>query len=384
MAYLIHSNPLNLHGSWIKSFPLVLWENDNVHWTALNFLLDHYTGNNLESIKLYAQHLQDFFSQLECEPRYKDAQDIDDSFLKAFKQSIILRNEQQNTKSYAIQILRSVLKYCCWLQDSGYASNLVGETKLHRIRIKVSESGKIQHRLTVESRSKSQSARAPRTSWIELLKKYGFKTFSTQERFSLMLDWGRTLGLRAHEVVNLKVSDLPSLKSAEKAIESGNLLYISLKVEKGSKESTLKVSPLLIKETWIYINSTREEVIKKVKKANNKAIARAKKNQKQPPALYDDLGYLFLSEQSGLSLTKNTFSNQVRKAFLEACEAGELTEMERVWAHGLRHNFVTTMLKKHDEEGIPNPEVITRQASRHGSEGAMETYTTERYNPNFE
>lgn len=384
MAYLLHSKKTKLHGKAVKGFPLILWNDDKVHWVALHYMLDKYNGENLSSIGLYGQHLQDLFTQIEGQDGYSDAQDLDDDFLKAFKQSILERNDGKTNRNYAKQVLGTVIRYCKWLEDEGFSRNLIGETKLHRIRIKITDKGKLQHRLAKSNKLDTTPLRAPRTNWIELIKPYGPKTPRVLKRFCLMMDWARVLGLRGHEVTALKTRDVPSLKAAEKAILTGNELDIKLTVTKGSKDAVVRAQPLLVKQTRDYIDTLRDEVVADVIKKNKKAIAAARKTGKPIPPLYKDEGYLFLSEGTGTKLHDKTFSNQVRSAFLVACEAGVLSEEERVWTQGLRHNFVVIFLKKQDKAGVPRPEAVTRQASRHGSDKAMEPYITERYNPTFE
>ena len=92
---------------------------------------------------------------------------------------------------------------------------------------------------------------------------------------------------------------------------------------------------------------------------------------------------MFLSERSGDPLLPSSFSREIRTGFLKAVDAGDLTEDERVWCHGLKHIFSVVLLKRLDEKGVRRPEAVARQATRHSSEGAMEPYLTERFNDDF-
>jgi integrase len=98
---------------------------------------------------------------------------------------------------------------------------------------------------------------------------------------------------------------------------------------------------------------------------------------------YIEPKYIFLSDKTGSTLLPGSFSNSIRTAFLRAVDAGDLTEDERVWCHGLRHYFSVVLLKKLDEKKVNRPEAVARQATRHGCDDAMEPYLTERFNESF-
>jgi integrase len=128
----------------------------------------------------------------------------------------------------------------------------------------------------------------------------------------------------------------------------------------------------LVKRTWEYIDIHRSSVIKTFKK-----IALDSYNK------YEEPKQIFLSEKTGMAMSPVSWSNSVRKAFLTAVEKGDLTEDERVWCHGLRHNFTTVLLRSLDDKGVKRPEAIARQSTRHGSDEAMEPYLNDRFNNDF-
>jgi len=372
MAYLRYTQKAKLYGAPTKGFPLLFTDDGKVHWLSLNYFLELTRSNAVSSIKTYARHLQDLFSQLEAEEEVVELDFIDDDYLLAYKSALIDRDGDINSDNYASQIIRTVLHYCKWLEDNRYVRNLIGNTTNHKIRIDISGDGNIKHPLS-KNRSKDKRASiAPRAGWIDIVKKYGPASSHVNARFELMIDWGRTVGLRALEACYLSISQLPSRETVEKAIETGVNVHILLTVTKGSRDKNIPINPLLLKKTWDYIDITRVEVVKKFKQ-------RAKDKHSQ----YKEPTYIFLSEKTGFALSPVSFSNSVRQAFLAAIDSGELTEDERVWCHGLRHNFVVTLFKALDDKKVPRTEAVARQVSRHGSNDAMEPYLTDRFNESF-
>lgn len=372
MAYVRYTTKAKLFGVALKGFPILFSEGGKVHWLSLNYFLDLLRSTELSSIKTYSSHLLDFLSQLEMEEELLDIGRIDEDFLIAYKSAIIDREAYLNTEGYATQILRTVLAFCKWLEDNRYVRNLIGETKNHRIRIKLTDKGRVMHSLSKTVDKEKRPSVAPRSDWIEIVKRYGPVTEHINARFELMIDWGRTAGLRAFEACYLTYSQLPTRETVENAIERGTNVHMLLTVTKGSKEQNIPVSPLLIKKTWDYIDTTRKQAVTKFKK-------RAKRKHK----VYEEPQHIFLSDKTGKTLSPVSFSNSIRKAFLAAVDAGELTEDERVWCHGLRHYFVVMLLKWLDEKKVQRPETVARQATRHGSNDAIEPYETERFNEEF-
>jgi site-specific recombinase XerD len=377
MAYLIKTKKANINGELVKGFPILLWENNDIHWLSLNFFIEKYRNTVVKSIGTYAQHLQDIYSQIEYQEGIEEISDIDDDFLIAYKASIRSRGitserKTENTKNYAAQIIGTVLLYCMWLEENGYSRNLIGTTKFHKIRITLTATGRIKHALSKHKSTDKKALRAPRESWVEIVKRYGPKGQYVNKRFELMVDWGRAAGLRADENCHLTVNQLPLRETAEKGILDGKNIYILLTHTKGSIDKSIPVNPLLIKRTWDFIDAERAALVQKIKIKI--------KNKKE---IYTENDFVFLSERSGDPLLPSSFSREIRTGFLKAVDAGDLTEDERVWCHGLKHIFSVVLLKRLDEKGVRRPEAVARQATRHSSEGAMEPYLTERFNEDF-
>ncbi|PMG67361.1 tyrosine-type recombinase/integrase [Vibrio lentus] len=382
MAHLRFASNLEVNGSKLKKFPFIITEQLKVHLLTLEYFLDLRASVSHTTLLTYAQHLSDFITQLEVgndglsydDPEYKDWDEIDDNWMEIYSNELIRRygSDSDNSKGYAGQVLRSVVAYLKWTQSKGYTSNLVGIGEENRLKLNISKSkrGGTVHPLAKKlSKEKSPAKTAPRMSWIEIVKSHThIKSRELSVRYELMVDWAVGLGLRAHEVCGLTVSQLPSRKAAEDAYINEENVFISIVISKGSKPKTLPVSPMLVKKTWDFVDRERKMVLSRVK-------SKAKKSR----VPFVDSDILFPSLRTGKELGPVTFSNQVRVAFLKAVNAGDLAEDQVVWAHGLRHRFATNQLKGADERGLKNPERITKHVTRHKHEQTLETYTVARF-----
>lgn len=369
MASVRYTSEIKLSGGMVNKFPLILSGQLKVNWLCLNYLLDMQSqGISAGSINTYAHHLCDLESQLEAEGSMAIDQ-VHDAWLIAYKNSIL---ERGNTEDYASQILRTCLSFFKWLEDEKYFTNLIGEDNYYRIRIKTLESGMLKHPAIKVIHKYKRRTITPRIEWINAIKPYGPAREDLANRFNLMIDWGVGLGLRAKEICALTISQLPTLETAQRAIRDGKNLQIKLSVTKGNVAAVIPVSPLLIKKTWDFINTDRLHVVER----------RTRKSLKDR-TVYHDTDYIFLSDETGEKLTSGYFSNSIRSAFLKAVKFGDLTMDERVWLHGLRHNFTANLLKSLDNSGVERAEAVARQVTRHGSAEAMEPYLTDRFNEAF-
>lgn len=362
----------SVRGVKIEGFPLILNDNYEVDWLTLEHFLDLHRSVEVSSLKLYANHLVDFLSQLEIDDLRLD--DINDDWLIAYKSSLLKRKNSsgiRNSGNYASQVLRTVVHYLYWLEQNKFVRYVIGQTKQYRVRIKVDERG-IKHPLTKNRTGKSKPTVTPRKEWIETVKTFGPAREDLAERFELMIDWGMSAGLRAHEICALTISQLPIKETAENALADGRKVYIRLTVTKGGKVDNISVSPLLIMRTWDYINFYRIDVVNKFKKKSESEYE-----------VYKTPDEIFLSSSTGQAITSKSISNSIRSAFLKAVDAKELTIDEKVWTHGLRHNFTNNLLKGLDAAGVKRPEAIARQASRHAHENSLEDYANERFNEDF-
>lgn len=382
MAHLRFTTKLEVNGSKVKKFPFIITDKLKVDLLTLEYFLDLRASVSHRTLLTYAQHLTDFITQLEVgndglsydDPEYKEWHEIDDNWFEEYSNELTTRYESDsdNSKGYVGQVLRTVVAYLKWTQSKGYTSNLIGTGEENRLVLNSSQSkkGGTVHPLAKKlMKNKSAARTAPRTRWIETVKSHThIKSRELSTRFELMVDWGVGVGLRAHEVCALTVSQLPSRESAEDAYINEENVYISIVVSKGDKPKTLPVSPMLVKKTWDFVDRERVAILSRVK-------SQAKKSR----VPFVDSDILFPSERTGKELHPSTFSNQVRSSFLNAVEAGDLAEDQIVWAHGLRHRHATNQLKGADELGIKNPERVTKHVTRHKHEQTLETYTVARF-----
>lgn len=375
MAFLRKTSNANLSGKTrVKGFPIILNEHYQVHTLSLRYFLHCLESVKPSSLGTYGAHICDFISQLEVDG--KDVSEIDDNWLEQYKQALIERDpeEDDNTENYACQVCRSVLSYCLWLTEKGYDPYLCGPTKNHRIQVSYGQSRRVKHKTITNSNKDKRHMQAPRSDWIEHIKPFGPQRPDLAKRFELMIDWGRLAGLRAHEICQLKHKHLPTRETADKAQKAERLLPVKLTETKGSRVETVRVPSSLVLATWDYIDLYRERTVKKFKKIH-------KKKRKRSP--YIESPTVFLSDKTGKPLNPISFSSSIRKAFLKAIEEGYLTADERVWTHGLRHNFVTKSLRENDKADQKHPERLAMQQTRHSSPEAMEPYLHDRYSEDF-
>jgi integrase len=372
MAHFRRTNEALIAGhEGVKGFPLILNNSFGVHWVSLRYFLSIFSqGVSLSSVHTYAQHIFDFINQLEHESGEGAGFDqVYDAWLVAYRDAIISRG---NTENYASQVLRSCIAFLMWLEEEKYICMVVGEGALYKVRVRRTAKGVILHPTTRCMNGDKRKSVAPRAEWIDIVKEYGPVDADLAARFELMIDWGAVLQLRAHEICALTISQLPELLSAENAIRDGRFLDITLVVTKGGRSKTIPVSPLLVKNTWDFIFSSRQKIVNKFKKFA------AKKRRS-----YSEPSEIFLSDKTGRGLSPASLSNAVRAAFLKAVEDKRLTVDERVWLHGLRHKGILSALRRLDAEGVERPEAVVRQISRHASNDAMEPYLTDRFNRDF-
>jgi integrase len=373
MAYIRKTDKAEIRGlKEVRGFPLILNHDYSVNWVCLNYMLSLCKYNSISSLKTYASHLVDFYTQLEVDGLA--VSEVNDDWLTAYKSYLIMRNGDgmENTQNYASQVIRTVLVYCHWLTQQQYHELLCGEGKQFKIQIISGNKGGIKHPLIKNQNHDKKHIAAPWSEWIEIVKIYGPQREDLAHRYELMLDWGRLAGLRAHEICLLKIWQIPSRDSALKAIQQKRELKIKLSVMKGGQEGYVSVLPSLIIKTRDYIDLYRNDIVKKFN-------ARARKKREN----YKKTEYVFLSDKTGSHVTPKGLSNAVRKAFLTALSNGKLTDDERVWLHGLRHNFISHEFKLADKMNIKNPENFVRYSSRHKSVNSLNDYSTGRYDEDF-
>jgi hypothetical protein len=241
LSYIRYTEKADINGAPIKGFPLIFDQDGHVNRVALCYFIEQSNSIVLGSLRTYARHLNDFFTQLEIDFNEVSFKKVNEDYLYTYEKALINREEWSNKKSYVSQIFRTVLHYCDWLEEKKYERNLIGTSSQYRIRIKKSDKGEIKHKLSKKPKDKEINS-APRTEWIESIKKHGPKKERVNARFELMIDWGRRLGLRAFEVCVLTIKQLPKLETAEKAIANEHDVYITLTVTKGGLEKKVSVS----------------------------------------------------------------------------------------------------------------------------------------------
>lgn len=368
MAYINYLDEVKLANKIYKKLPVILNNEHILNRLVLKYFLSHRVVWSENTRRTYSKHLCDFFSQLEVENPEASFDYIDDYWLEAYADQILERNP--NFPVYVSQILTTVIHFLVWCEDNEYCKNLIGTASTFKIKI-ISNEDSISHPLIkFYSRQKSPLKFAPKEEWIEkVLAVEHFKSNSLETRLSVMVDWGKDAGLRAHEICALNTDQIPARDRIEKSLIEKKNINITLSVTKGMKKSTIPVSPDLLKKTLDYIDFERKEIIKKFREK-----AQLTRKAYSPPK------EVFLSLKTGQALHPRTLSNQIRAGWCQAVKDGELTEDQHVWTHGLRHRFATNTLKGVSEKPhIRNPLQVTKILTRHKNGSTVDAYTASLY-----
>lgn len=364
MAYVDYADEVIFAGKSHKKFPLILNNEHIINRLTLKYFLSQRVLWSEGTLHTYTKHVCDFISQLELENKECSFDHIDEYWLEAYANQISNRNP--GSEGYVSQLLSSVIDFLFWCENNNYCKNLIGVTSKFKIKVFQTKNG-VTHNLVKYYNKQGASPKiAPRDEWIEtVLSEEYFKSEDLEIRFNLMVEWGRRCGLRAHEICALSVDQIPSRETLEQNIIEKNNSFIELTVTKGKKKARIPVSGILLKKTLDYIESERNQLIKKIK---NKA--RLQRKAYIPPQ------QVFISSTTGQALHRRTFSNQLRSRWLQALENGNLTQDQYVWVHGLRHRFATDKLKKISQlKHIRDPREVTKTLTRHSHSSTLDIYT---------
>lgn len=366
MAYIDYAAEVVFAGKSYEKFPLILDNNHNINRLILKYFLSQRVLWADSTIYTYTKHLYDFISQLEVENPECTFDHIDDDWLEAYAHEIARRNPKSTGGKYIAQILSSVLNFLVWCENNNYCNNLIGYNANFRIRIRPTKKGFTHNLIKYYEKQKSPPKIAPRDEWIEkLLSQDHFRSKDLEIRFNLMLEWGRSCGLRAHEICELTIDQIPSRETVEQNIIEKKNTFIELTVTKGKKKARIPVSGILLKQTLDYINSERNHLIKKFKKK-----ARSERNA------YIEPYQVFISCRTGKALHYRTFSNQLNARWQKAVENGNLTKYQHVWVHGLRHRFATDKIKEITHlKYVRDPRQVTKTLTRHSHASTLDIYT---------
>lgn len=364
MAYVDYADEVIFAGKSHKKFPLILNNEHIINRLTLKYFLSQRVLWSEGTLHTYTKHVCDFISQLELENKECSFDHIDEYWLEAYANQISNRNT--GSGGYVSQLLSSVIDFLFWCENNNYCKNLIGVTSKFKIKVFQTKNG-VTHNLVKYYNKQGASPKiAPRDEWIEtVLSEEYFKSEDLEIRFNLMVEWGRRCGLRAHEICALSVDQIPSRETLEQNIIEKNNSFIELTVTKGKKKARIPVSGILLKKTLDYIESERNQLIKKFKNE-----ARLQRKAYIPPQ------QVFISSTTGQALHRRTFSNQLRSRWLQALENGNLTQDQYVWVHGLRHRFATDKLKKISQlKHIRDPREVTKTLTRHSHSSTLDIYT---------
>lgn len=368
MVYIDYADEVIFAGKSHKKFPLILNNDHIINRLTLKYFLSQRILWDTTTLNTYVKHICDFISQLEVENKECSFDHIDDHWLEAYANQISNRNT--GSGGYVSQLLSSVISFLFWCENNNYCKNLIGVTSKFKIKVFQTKNG-VTHNLVKYYKKQEASPKiAPRDEWIEtVLSEEYFKSEDLEIRFNLMVEWGRSCGLRAHEICALSIDQIPSRETLEKTIIEKKNIFIELTVTKGKKKARIPVSGILLKKTLDYIESERNQLIQKFK---NKA--RLQRKAYIPPQ------QVFISSRTGQALHPRTFSNQLNARWQQAVENGNLTKNQHVWVHGLRHRFATDKLKEISQlTYIRDPSEVTKTLTRHSHSSTLDIYTASIY-----
>lgn len=368
MAYVDYADKVTFAGKSHEKFPLILNNDHIINRLTLKYFLSQRILWDTTTLGTYVKHICDFISQLEVENKECSFDHIDEYWLEAYANQISNRNT--GSGGYVSQLLSSVISFLYWCENNNYCKNLIGVTSKFKIKVFQTKNGVTHNLVKYYEKQKASPKIAPRDEWIEtVLSEEYFNSEDLEIRFNLMVEWGRRCGLRAHEICALSIDQIPSRETLEQAIIEKKNIFIELTVTKGKKKARIPVSGILLKKTLDYIESERNQLIKKFK---NKA--RLQRKAYIPPQ------QVFISSRTGQALHRRTFSNQLNARWQQAVENGNLTKNQHVWVHGLRHRFATDKLKEISQlTSIRDPSEVTKTLTRHRHSSTLDIYTASIY-----
>lgn len=344
----------------ISRFPLVVYDDGSADMDIMRYLLSCLAGGGaIRSLETYATHLRDFHSQILVDK--KAVGEVTDAYLSAYHEAI----KNRASMPYASQVVRTVIAFLSYLEEKGKITGVIGETSRHAVRVSRTKNGSISYRLARGGKT-PKSNQFPSIHAIDAVKCAISHAPELSERFSIMIDWCHVRGLRAMEVCALRVSQLADRGSVERALEDDRVLEVRLSQTKGGKPRMVEVHPLLLARTWKWIDTGRVEI--------QRAFRRKARAQGIMVPMTDAI---FLSGSTGVALTPKAFSNAIRKAFKRAVAAGELTEAERVWAHGLRKRMINREVRNDRSNNDGRKERELMHQTGHGSLAALGRYVAD-------
>ncbi|EZQ11328.1 site-specific recombinase, partial [Acinetobacter sp. Ver3] len=267
MAYIDYSSKVVFAGKSYQKFPIILDNNHNINRLTLKYFLSQRVLWGDRTLYTYTKHICDFISQLEVENQECTFDHINDNWLDAYAYNISSRNVKSIGGKYISQLLSTVIHFLFWCENNKYSSNLIGFNTNYRIKVFKTKNGFTHNLIKYYEKQKSPPKIAPRDEWIEkLLSQEQFSCKDLEKRFNLMVEWGRSCGLRAHEICELTIYQIPLRETLEQSIIAKKNTFIELTLTKGMKKARIPVSGILLKQTLDYIESERTQLIRNFKK----------------------------------------------------------------------------------------------------------------------
>lgn len=299
-------------------------------------------GHPASTVETYAFRLQKFFKYLrtvETEERCLEWYEISDQTLISWRDSLIKIDGLLN--STVNGYLNTVFLFYQWAEEFGRVKNCVAiyehhgnEDKLYQIAANRDRKGRWYWPYLPKVRDKPDR-NTPTPEQLEVVHINAFEQSQTGQRDSLILSLYEDMGLRVSEVLNLKVSDIPSWDEIELALEEGRSFVLKI-VGKGRKTRHVPALPELMRRAREYIEEDR---------AREVSSARRRNPAYRPPQ------DLMISQTSGDKLNRQYLSKRLSDLLKSA-------GIQDVSGHRVRATFIETQVEAsdgYDQTGRPLP-----------------------------
>lgn len=300
-----------------EGIPTLIWPDgiDEVASDWFRYLIV-VTDLAASTVHEYANLLRPFLRF--CRREERDWRTVDDDFLIRWRDRLIVERVSTSRVNDSIQ---RVFTFYCWAEREGILRHHVGIYPDHELgpewigrkfpltAVRISSKygygrSYLSWRSTIKARRGEQSSPMRGTPTEQQIQKlHGVVMGRGQaERNSLILSWAERTGARRAEILQVRVSQLPSLEVLAELIGRDEQWTIEVK-RKGGRTKRMYVPHRLIRMSHEYVIYERSEVVSRCR--------REIKGYREPD-------HLFLSSKTGKVMHPDSVSAMGRKVFRKA------------------------------------------------------------------
>lgn len=326
-------------------------------------------GLSVNSINAYAKTLRSHIEMMGCQEM--SWIETSEETLRSWRNWFVQGKSEQKAKTYINRELLIIYGFFIWAQSMKYIQPIVGpfssnDTSPYPIPVRIinwnrdGSAGRVSYPLLYRT-LKSSDMRNATPSEIDLL----YVALSNEsnpylkERNTLMARWAEAAGARRMEVVNLHITQLPTLEKCKEALGNDNELWMKLHITKGSKEREISVNSRLLVDTWSYVEGSRAGLL----------AGKRFKNAALPLEI-------FLSLKTGKKLSETALSNIFSG---KQKEAG----ISNASFHHLRSIYATDEVERifrmHEQNGASPRDFSSIELELKEKMGHQSTRTTMKY-----